>query len=289
MGSVPVPSPIAGVCGPFRLARPEASCVGPRTSISYRQVPRQADLTPWAPSPLSWRRRSRYLPVARRSAVARAARCRCGSADLSRPGCPWPSCGGSHFLAHPSMPRDRGAGGMSSSSAFPIGPRHPDLARPQQSRSCPLSAPAVTRPDHAQHPNPYRREGGGFQRFFDYACHPGIDPDVARDRLPAPALSAGLRSHLQIDALAAHPGANLSRAGQALGAGDRLARGRYPPLDRAARPARVMGKAMSGDRFGSERRRRSRIDRVGADPPRASRVCSSVRPSSSSAMAARSA
>lgn len=38
-----------------------------------------------------------------------------------------------------------------------------------------FSAPAVTRPDHAQHPYPYRREGGGFQRFFDYACHPGFD------------------------------------------------------------------------------------------------------------------
>ena len=167
MGSLPVPSPTAGGHGLLRQVRPGTSCVGPRTSISYRQVPRQADLTPWAPSPLSWRRRSRYLPVARRSAVARAARCRCGSADLSRPGRHWPSCGGNHFLAHPSMPRDRGAGGMSSSSPFPIGPRHPDLARPQQSRSCPLSAPAVTRPDHAQHPYQYRREGGSFQRFFD--------------------------------------------------------------------------------------------------------------------------
>jgi len=46
---------------------------------------------------------------------------------------------------------------------------------------------------------------------------------------------------------------------------------------------------MSGDRFGSERRRRSRIDRVGADPPRASRLRSSVRPASSSETAVRSA
>ena len=289
MGSLPVPSPIAGVCGPFRLARPEASCVGPKTSISYRQVPRPADLTPWAPSPHSWRRRSRYLPVARRSTVARAARRICGSADLSRPGRPWPSCGEIHFLAHPSIPRDRGARGMPSSSAFPIGPRHPDLARPQQSRSCPLPAPAVTRSDHAQHPFQYRCEGGGVQRFFDNACHPGVDPDAARDRLPAPAPGAGFRSHLQIDALAAHPGAHLSRAGQALGAGDRLARGRHPLLDRAARPAGMMGQAVSGDRLGSQRRRRSRIDRVGADPPHELLMRSSVRPASSSATAACSA
>jgi len=46
---------------------------------------------------------------------------------------------------------------------------------------------------------------------------------------------------------------------------------------------------MSGDRFGSEPRRRSRIDRVGADPPHGSCVRSSVRPASSSANAACSA
>jgi len=44
--------------------------------------------------------------------------------------------------------------------------------------------------------------------------------------------------------------------------------------------------AMSGDRFGSDRRRRSRIDRVGADPPRASGLQSLVRPDRSSATAA---
>jgi len=51
----------------------------------------------------------------------------------------------------------------------------------------------------------------------------------------------------------------------------------------------VKGMGMSGDRLGSQRRRRSRIDRVGADPPHASRVRSSVRPAISSATAARSA
>ena len=44
--------------GLLRWVRPGTSCVGPRASISYRQVPRrQADLTPWVPAPLSWRRR----------------------------------------------------------------------------------------------------------------------------------------------------------------------------------------------------------------------------------------
>jgi len=46
---------------------------------------------------------------------------------------------------------------------------------------------------------------------------------------------------------------------------------------------------MSGKRFGSLRRRRSGIDRVGADPPRASCLRSSVRLARSSLSAARSA
>jgi len=127
MASASVPAPIPGVSGPFRLAHPGKSCVGPRTSISYQQAPPRADPTPWELAPLSWRRRSRYLPVARRSAVARAARSRCGSPDFSRPERPWPSGGGISFPAHSSMPRDRGARGMPSSSAYPIGPRHSDL------------------------------------------------------------------------------------------------------------------------------------------------------------------
>jgi len=46
-----------------------------------------------------------------------------------------------------------------------------------------------------------------------------------------------------------------------------------------------MGMAMGGDRFGSDLRRRSRIDRVGADPPQASHLRSSVRPARSSVAA----
>lgn len=275
MVSAHVPSPIAGGCGLLRKVRTGTSCVGLLASISYLHFTRrQVDLTPWVPAPLSWRRRSRYLPVARRSAVARAARCWCGLADLPRHVRPSPSCGGSHFLDHPSMPRDRGVGGMSSSSAFPICPRHPDLAQPQQRRSCPLPAPAVTRLDHAQYPYQCRREGGGFQRSPNDACHSGSYTDFTRDRIPAPAPGAGFRSYFKIDTLAAHPGAYLSRTGQALGAGYRLARGGHPTLDRTTRPVWVNGMAESGDWFGSELRRWSRIDRVGADPPLVLRLCS---------------
>ena len=114
---------IAGGRGPgFRQARPGTSCVGPRASISIDRFPRRADPDPWVLAPLSWRRRSRYLPVARRSAVARVLRgARCGSADLSRPDALGRHAAGFPFLTHPSMPRDR-APWHTVSSAFPIGP-----------------------------------------------------------------------------------------------------------------------------------------------------------------------
>ena len=247
MGLLPVPSSIAGRRGLFRRAASGTSCVCPRTPISCSQVPRQPDPAPWAPLPLSWRRCSRYLPVARRSLVARAVRRSGGSADLSRPGRPWPSRQGIQFLAHSSMLRDRDGGGISSSSAFPIGSRHPDLAWPQQSRSFPLPATAVTRSDHAQHPFQGLRYGGDIQPSFNFAGQSDSDPDAARDRVPASAPSTGFCSHFQIDALAAHSGAHFSGAGQALAASDRLARRRYPSLDRATGGTGLITESNVGD------------------------------------------
>lgn len=217
-------------------------------------------------SPPELRRRSRYLPIARRTTVAYAARCNSDSFDIFPFWLLLRSRKGIQLPHHRSMPRHRDACGMQSSSAFPIGQHHPDLVWPQHSRSCLLSASAVTRPDHVQHPYHYCREGGGFLRSFDYVYHSGSYSDLARDRLPAPAPGAGLRSYLQIDSLAAHPGSYFSRAGQALGAGDRLARGGDQRLDRTARPTWVNGMAMSGDRFGSQLQRRSRS--TGLEPIR---------------------
>ena len=133
----PVPPPIACLSGRLRRIRSAASCTGMWSSIIYRQVPRQPDLTRWAPPPLLQRRRSRYLPNARRSAVACTSRQFCGLAELLQAGRPCASRAETLLLAHPSMPRDRGARGMPSSSAFPLGSRHPDLARRPQSRSRP--------------------------------------------------------------------------------------------------------------------------------------------------------
>ena len=242
--SAVVPPPIASGRRALRQETPRTACLGPRTPLSYYQVPRQANLMPREPAPLSWRRRSRYLPVARRFAVAHVAHVarHCGgSADFSRPGRPWLSWDAILSRTHPSMPRERGAHGMLSTFAFPIGSRHPDLAPPQQSRSIPLPAPAVMRFDHAKQPFQYCRDSGGFQRSFFYPCYPVFA--ATRDRLHAPAPGAGFCAHLQIDPLATYPGAHFSRAGQALGAGDRLARRRYPPLDCSAGTVGVMDAA----------------------------------------------
>ena len=247
MGLLPVPSPIAGWRGLFRRAGFGTSCVRPRPPILFSQVPRQPTPTSWAPLPHSWRRCSRYLPVARRSAVACSARRSGGSADFSRPGRPWQSLDRIYFLAHPSMLCDRGAGSMLSSPAFPIGSRHPDLARPLQSRSYPLTASAATRFDHAKNPFQGLRYGGDLQPSFYYASHADCAPDASRDRVPTSAPSAGFRSHFQIDPLAAHPGAYFSGPSQAFSASDRLARRRYPPLDRAAGSAGLIPKSNMGD------------------------------------------
>ncbi len=247
MGLLPVPSPITGRRGLFRQAGSGASCVCPWTPILCSQVLCQPALAPWAPLPLSWRRRSRYLPVTRRSPNACAARRSGGSADFSRPGRPWPSWDRIHFLAHLSMLCDRGARSMLSSSAFPIGSRHPDLVRPQQSRSCSLTASAATRSDHAQNPLQGFRYGGDFQHFFNFARHVDCGPEVARDWVPASATSPGFRSHFKINSLAAHPGAHFSGPGKALGASDRLACRRYPSLDRAAGGADLIPESNMGD------------------------------------------
>ena len=134
---LPIPPSIACLGGRLRRIQSAASCTGMGASIIYRQVPRQPDLTRWAPPPLLQRRRSRYLPFARRSAVECTSRQFCGLADLLQAGRPCASHAEILLLAHPSMPRDRGARGMLSSSAFPIGSRHPGLARRPQSRSRP--------------------------------------------------------------------------------------------------------------------------------------------------------
>ena len=247
MRSLPVPSSIAGRPGRFRRAASGASCVCPRPPILCSQVPRQPDPARWLPLPLSWRRCSRYLPVVRRSAVACAARRNGGSADFSGPGRPLPSWDGIQFLAHPSMLCDRGAGGMSSSTAFPIGSRHPDLARPLQSRSFPLTASAATRFDRAKNPFQGLRYGGDFQPSFYYTSHADCNPEAPRDRIPASAAGPGFRSYFKIDPLAAHTGAHFSGPGQALGARDRLACRRYPPLDRAARGTGLISESSMGD------------------------------------------
>ena len=195
MGSLPVPSPIAGRHGLLRRAGSGASCICQRALIFCSQVLRQHDPVQRAPLPLSWRRRSRYLPVVRRSPAACAARCSAGSAIFSRPVRPWPSSGEIQFFAHLSMLCDRGARSMPSSSAFPIGSRHPDLARPLQSRSFPLTASAATRFDRAKNPFQGLRYGGDFQPSFYYTSHADCDPDAPRDRVPASAGGPGFRSY----------------------------------------------------------------------------------------------
>ena len=247
MGSLPVPSPIAGRHGLLRRAGSGTSCVGQRAPIFCSQVLRQPDPVQRVPLPLSWRRRSRYLPVVRQSAAVCAARRSSGSVVFSRPGLPWPSRGEVQFFAHLSMLCDRGARSMPSSSAFPIGSRHPDLARPLQSRSYPLTASAATRFDRAKNSFQGLRCGGDFHPSFSYTSHADCDPDAPRDRVPASAPSAGFRSYFQIDPLAAHPGTYFSGSGQALGARDRLARRRYPPLDRAARGVGLIFESNMGD------------------------------------------
>lgn len=247
MGSLPVPSPIAGRPGLLRRAGSGASCICQRAPIFCSQVLRQPDPVQRAPLPLSRRRRSRYLPVVRRSAAACAARCSAGSAIFSGPVRPWPSSGEIQFFAHLSMLCDRGARSMPSSSAFPIGSRHPDLARPLQSRSFPLTASAATRFDRAKNPFQGLRNGGDFQPSFYYTSHADCDPDAPRYRVPASAAGPGFRSYFQIDPLAAHTGAHFSGPGQALGARDRLARRRYPPLDRAARGTGLISESSMGD------------------------------------------
>lgn len=136
-GLLSLPPPMARLGGRLRRIRSEASCTGTWSSIIYRQVPRQLVSARRAPPPLLQRRRSRYLPFARRSAVECTSRQFCGFADLLQAGRPCASRAETLFLAHSSMPCDRGACGMPSSSAFPIGLRHSDLARRPQSRSRP--------------------------------------------------------------------------------------------------------------------------------------------------------
>lgn len=132
-----------------------------------------------------------------------------------------------------SIPRSRDAGGMPSSFTFPIGPHHPDLARPRQSRSCPLPAPVVMRSDHANYPFHRRHDGDVLPYCTRHAD--GRPPGIARDRFPASEPGTGLRAIFQVDTLATSSGTNFSCPRQAIGAGHRLACRRHPPLDRAAR------------------------------------------------------
>lgn len=72
----------------------------------------------------------------------------------------WPAVGGEGFRFSQTdaafriplqlpMPCERGAHGWLSGSAFPGGSHYLDRVWPQQSRSSPVPASAVTRPDHA--------------------------------------------------------------------------------------------------------------------------------------------
>lgn len=150
-------------------------------------------------------------------------------------------------VIHLFMLRLWDARSMPSSSAFPIGSRHPDLAQPLQSRSYPLTASAETRFDRAKNPFQGLRYGGDFQPSFYYTSHADCDPNAPRDRVPASAAGPGFRSYFKIDPLAAHTGTHFSRPGQALRARDRLARRRYPPLDRAARGTGLISESSMGD------------------------------------------
>jgi len=235
-GAAPRPPPMACLGGRLRRVRRAASRAGAWTSILYRQAPRRPELTAWAPPRLLQRRRSRYL-VARRSAVACSSRQFFGLADLLQAQRPCASRAETLVLVHPSMPRDRGA-------------------RRDEVRSCPIFAPAL--PPQRTFLTPFRQLR---------PPPPGADARAARDRLPASASGAGFCARLQVDAGAAYSGAQLSRAGQAVGAGDRLGRRGHSPLDCAARPTRVMGEVRAGDRLGSPRRLQCTVDRVGNGLP----------------------
>lgn len=121
-----------------------------------------------------------------------------------------------------------------SSFSFPIAPRHPDLARPRQSRSCPLSAQAAMRSDRANYPFHHRRDGEVLQCCPRHAD--GHHPGVTRDRFSAPGPSIGLRTVFQVDPLATRSRRQLSCALEVIRTGDRLACRGHSPLDRAARP-----------------------------------------------------
>lgn len=233
-------------------------------------------MTLQAPSPPELRRCSRYLPVVRRSAVAYVARCHSDSLDIFSFRDFWLSCKGIHFPAHPSMLRHWDARGMPSSFAFPIGWRHPDLAPPQSSRSCPISASAVTRPNHVPHPFHRYGDSGNYQRsFFDGTSDFEVDP--ARHWLSAPIAGVGFHPYFQVDALATYPGGYIPRAGKAFRASHGLAGRRPPPLDQPAGAAYLRAFTKSGGRWNLVHLWCLNIDHGGADPPRAACVASQVR------------
>lgn len=229
------------------------------------------------PSPPELRRRSRYLPVVGRSAAAHAARCNSDSLDIFSFGRLWLSCKGIQLPLHPSMPRYRDAHGMLLSFAFPIGWRHSDLALPQPSRSCPISAPAVTRPDYVQYPFHRYGDSGDYQRSFFLNSASAFEADPARHWLSAAIAGAGLHPHFQVDALATYPGAYLSRASQAIGASHGLAGRRHPVLDQPTGPVNLMAFSKSGGRWNLAHLWCLLIGHGGTDPPRAKCIASQVR------------
>lgn len=267
-----IPPSTLPLSGSFRMRCLRKTCPEGLALISYRQVPRLLAMLPLAPSPLALRRCSRYLPVVRRFALAdTASRCNGVSLDYCALGCLWLSSVGMLYPLHPSMPRHRNARGMQSSFAFPIGGRHSDLARPKLSRSCPISALAVTRPDHALHPFCRYGDGSNHQRSF-FLCTSGFPADPSRNRISAPITGAGLHPFFQVDPVAAHPGAILSQADKAFEACDRLARRGDSSLDRSTGLVGLMTIAKADGRLNSTYLECLRIAHGGIDPPRSKNI-----------------
>lgn len=267
----PMPPSTFSLSRSFRMRCPRKPCPEGLASISYRQVPRQLAMLPVAPSPPSQRRRSRYLPVVRRFTIADAAPFNGVSLDYCALRCLWLSRVGLLIPVHLFMSRHRDARGMQARFAFPIGWRHFDLARPQLSRSCSISALAVTRPDHALHPFYRYGDGPNHQRYF-FFCTSGFPANPARNRISAPITGAGLHPFFQVDAVAAHPGAILSQADKAFEACDRLARRGDSSLDRSTGLVGLMTIAKAEGRLNSTYLKCLRIAHGGIDPPRSKNI-----------------
>lgn len=124
------PPPTTRIAGRFRGVCHGATCADPQHRIWFRRVP-QRHSSYAAVSSVALAAASQSIPAFYSTFFCVVSHARHGRiAELSRPRCLWLSSGGINYLAYPSMPCDRDARGVPSSSAFLIGSRHPDLARP---------------------------------------------------------------------------------------------------------------------------------------------------------------